>query len=196
MHWRKTKFWKNLIWYQWGLGWHGLQQQQKRLLYWPSVWQQIPPLHDSQLQIICQLKGHSYNPSYNFCFLLTFTFSRCICPKRLTVIHTNIHTLMAVAATQGAYQHIRSSLGFSILPISLGIHLVIFNTITIQIRIWLKLSIEPLALFRYAHQQLYTNNYVEIVRIHLKITSLVRIKYSQIYLNSKSWVTHNSLEVD
>ena len=34
---------------------------------------------------------------------------------RLT-IHTYIHTLMAVAAMQGDDQHIRSSLGFSILP--------------------------------------------------------------------------------
>ena len=34
----------------------------------------------------------------------------CFCPKRLTVIHT------LVAAMQGADQHIRSSLGFSILP--------------------------------------------------------------------------------
>ena len=35
---------------------------------------------------------------------------------RLTVIHTYIHTLIAVAAMQGAVQHISSSLGFSILP--------------------------------------------------------------------------------
>ena len=34
------------------------------------------------------------------------------CPKQRSVIHT----LMAVAAMQGADQHIRSSLGFSILP--------------------------------------------------------------------------------
>ena len=39
-------------------------------------------------------------------------FRRRSCPKQLTVIHT----LMAVAAMQGADQHIRSSLGFSILP--------------------------------------------------------------------------------
>ena len=39
-----------------------------------------------------------------------------ICPRWLTVIHTYIHTLMVVAAMQGADQHIRSSLGFSILP--------------------------------------------------------------------------------
>ena len=38
-------------------------------------------------------------------------FSRGFCPKRLTVIHTDIHTLMAVAAMQGVDQHIRSSLG-------------------------------------------------------------------------------------
>ena len=176
MRWRKPNLWKNLIWYQWGLGWHGLQQQQQKktttLLYWPAAWQQIPPLRDSQLQIICQLKGHGYNPSYYFCCLLTFTFSRCICPKWLTVTHTYIHTLMAVAATQGANQHIRSSLGFSILLISLGIHWVIFYTKNIQIRIWLKLSIKPLALFRYVRQQLCTNNNGEIVQIDLKIPSL------------------------
>ena len=34
----------------------------------------------------------------------------------LTVIHTYTHTLMVVAAMQGAGQHIRSSLGISILP--------------------------------------------------------------------------------
>ena len=43
-------------------------------------------------------------------------FFGAFCPKQLTAIHTNIHTLMAVAAMQGADQHIRSSLGFSILP--------------------------------------------------------------------------------
>ena len=42
----------------------------------------------------------------------TFTFRRPVCLKRLTVIHA----LMAVAAMQGADQHIRSGLGFSILP--------------------------------------------------------------------------------
>ena len=31
------------------------------------------------------------------------------------IIHTNIHTLMAMAAMQGADQHIRSSLGFQYL---------------------------------------------------------------------------------
>ena len=35
--------------------------------------------------------------------------------SRLTVIHTYVHTLMAVASMQGAEQHIRSSLVFSIL---------------------------------------------------------------------------------
>ena len=34
-----------------------------------------------------------------------------LCPKRLTVIHTCVHTLMAVVAMQGAQQRIRSSLG-------------------------------------------------------------------------------------
>ena len=38
------------------------------------------------------------------------------CPKRLTVIHLYIHALMAVAAIQGADQHIRNSSGDSILP--------------------------------------------------------------------------------
>ena len=37
--------------------------------------------------------------------------SDAFCPKWLTVIHTYIHTLMAVAAMQGADQHIRSSFG-------------------------------------------------------------------------------------
>ena len=48
----------------------------------------------------------------------TFTFrafNRRFCPKRLTLIHIYIHRL-AVAAMQDADQHIRSSLGFSILP--------------------------------------------------------------------------------
>ena len=36
--------------------------------------------------------------------------------KWLSVIHTYSHTLMAVAAMQAADWHIRSSLGFSILP--------------------------------------------------------------------------------
>ena len=39
-----------------------------------------------------------------------------LCPKRLKVIHTYIDTLMAVAAMQGANQHIGSNLPFSILP--------------------------------------------------------------------------------
>ena len=43
-------------------------------------------------------------------------FSRYFCPTRLKVIHTYIDTLMVVAAMQGADQHMRSSLGFSILP--------------------------------------------------------------------------------
>ena len=43
-------------------------------------------------------------------------FSRCLFPMQLTVIHTYIHTLMVVAAMQGADQQIRSSLEFSILP--------------------------------------------------------------------------------
>ena len=53
--------------------------------------------------------------SAHLCISFTFTFSRRFCPKRLTVIHTYIHTLTAVAAVQGADQH-RSSLGFSVLP--------------------------------------------------------------------------------
>ena len=49
--------------------------------------------------------------------IFTFrAFGRCFCPKWLTVMHTYIYTLMAVSAMQGAEQHIRSSLGFSILP--------------------------------------------------------------------------------
>ena len=43
-------------------------------------------------------------------YIITFTFSRSFGPKPLTVIHTYIHILMAVAANE----HIRSSLGFSI----------------------------------------------------------------------------------
>ena len=50
------------------------------------------------------------------CLHLHFrAFIRVFCPKRLTVTHTYIHTLMAVAAMQGADQHVRSSLGLSIL---------------------------------------------------------------------------------
>ena len=44
------------------------------------------------------------------------TSSRRFSPKWLAVIHTYFHTPIGVAATQGAAQHIRSSLGFSILP--------------------------------------------------------------------------------
>ena len=43
------------------------------------------------------------------------TFSRLFSPKQLIVSQTHIHTLMAVAAMQGADQHIRNSLGLSIL---------------------------------------------------------------------------------
>ena len=43
------------------------------------------------------------------------TCSEAFDQKGLTVIHTYIHTLMSVAAMQSADQHIRSSLGFSIL---------------------------------------------------------------------------------
>ena len=63
------------------------------------------------------LLAHWY--SNMICFCRTFTFralNRRFCPKRLTVIHTYVHTLMVVAAMQGVEQHIRSSLGFSILP--------------------------------------------------------------------------------
>ena len=42
--------------------------------------------------------------------------SDVFCPECLAVIHTYIHRPMAVAAMQGADQHISSSLGFSILP--------------------------------------------------------------------------------
>ena len=44
------------------------------------------------------------------------TTERCFGSKRLAVIHTYIHTLIEVAAWQGADQHIRSSLRFSTLP--------------------------------------------------------------------------------
>ena len=44
------------------------------------------------------------------------------CPKRLTTVHTYIHTLMAVAAMQGANQHIRISLGFSCYVWIQGLH--------------------------------------------------------------------------
>ena len=50
-----------------------------------------------------------------FFFSFTFRgFSWLFCPKQLTVIHTYIHTPMAVAAMQGAVQQ-GSSFGFSIL---------------------------------------------------------------------------------
>ena len=41
---------------------------------------------------------------------MSFAFS--CSPKRLTVIRTHSHTLMAAATMQGADQHVRSSLGF------------------------------------------------------------------------------------
>ena len=47
------------------------------------------------------------------CIFTCRIFIRSFCPKRLTVFHTYIHTLMAVAAMEGANQHIRSSLEFS-----------------------------------------------------------------------------------
>ena len=40
---------------------------------------------------------------------LIFTFIRSFCPKWLAVIHTHFHTLMVLAAMQGADQHIRGS---------------------------------------------------------------------------------------
>ena len=67
----------------------------------------------------CQASHCSLSLCFNICNSQTFTFSafsRCFCPRRLTVIHTFIRTLMVVVAIQGADQHIRSSLGFRILP--------------------------------------------------------------------------------
>ena len=73
----------------------------------------------------CVVKGHHTESAHQnpqqfgqeslrqrSCWSHLRTFSRCFCPKRFT----EIHTLMSVAAMQGAAQHIRSSLGFSILP--------------------------------------------------------------------------------
>ena len=53
---------------------------------------------------------------YIYCTISIWALSRCFHPKRLAVIHTDVHTLMMAAAMQGANQHIRSRLGFSILP--------------------------------------------------------------------------------
>ena len=47
---------------------------------------------------------------FSLYFTFTFRAFRHFCPKRLTVIHTYIHTLMVVAAMRSADQHIRSSL--------------------------------------------------------------------------------------
>ena len=71
----------------------------------------------------CNLQHRKVYSSY-ICFHLQFwASSRHFCPKLLTVIHT----LMAVATMQGPDQHIRSSLGFSILP---------KDTLTCWKRIW------------------------------------------------------------
>ena len=88
----------------------------------------------TQLAFKCSSEGcraselrHSTSYIKDFSFLATampldkthtalFTFIRCLCPKRLTVIHTDFHTLMVLAAMQGASEHIRNSLGFSVLP--------------------------------------------------------------------------------
>ena len=75
--------------------------------------------HRPQLHYVIQC--HCFHPLCFRCrwnrFAFTFrAFSRCLCTKPLTINHTYISTLMAVAAMQGANQHIRSNLGFSILP--------------------------------------------------------------------------------
>ena len=61
-------------------------------------------------RLLAQLPLHQDGPNP-----FTMTRRRHFCPKRLTVIHTYIHTLMVVAAMKGADQHIGSSLGLSIL---------------------------------------------------------------------------------
>ena len=73
-----------------------------------------------EAMVVVELQARGLpSQSPHICNSKTFTFlafSRCFCPRRLTVIHAFIHTLMAVAAIQGADQHIKSSLGFVILP--------------------------------------------------------------------------------
>ena len=48
----------------------------------------------------------------NLSFFLQIYIYQTLLSKAVTEIHTYIHTLMAVAAMQGAGQHIRSSVGF------------------------------------------------------------------------------------
>ena len=76
------------------------------------------PVDGFGIRALCVVQSGSSTPNWEnqpHCdCIFTFTlraFSRRVCPT-----HTDIHTLMAVAAMQGADQHIRSSSGFSILP--------------------------------------------------------------------------------
>ena len=82
---------------------------------------QAAPLTPASYCVLLPPIGRCDNNSVRCCDAETAqtfaAFSRHPCPKWLTVIHTFIHMLMVVAAMQGAdQQHIRSSLGFSILP--------------------------------------------------------------------------------
>ena len=76
------------------------------MLSWPE------PNRDRLTTFQLSYSEHSYFESLTGCL----HFFRSFCPKRLIDIHTNIHTLMVVAAMQGADQHIRRTLGFSISP--------------------------------------------------------------------------------
>ena len=66
-------------------------------------------------QIIGRTGRATYQTVKSFCEMpLTFTFgafSGCFCPKRLTVIRTYVHTLMAVAAMQDARPAHQEQLG-------------------------------------------------------------------------------------
>ena len=94
-------------------GSHAAGSRQKRNILFPSgvrlcaqeTVQQVVANHLSYFH----LRGKTITFTYR-------AFIRRFCPKWLSVIHTDIHTLIAVAAMQGAVQHIRSSWGSVILP--------------------------------------------------------------------------------
>ena len=69
--------------------------------------QQQQPWEKNQKKIIFLL---NWFQSYAYILYVFTAFSRRFYPKRLRVINTCIHTLMAVAAMQGADQHIGNDL--------------------------------------------------------------------------------------
>ena len=69
-------------------------------------YQQLVDRHDVPF-VPKSLFSFFYSLAVNVIFMIAFTFNRRFCP----VIHTYIHTLTAMAAVQGADQHIRGRFG-------------------------------------------------------------------------------------